>query len=110
VTFYQISTCQAEHGGEHIANPSSAKVKAIFGLLVDNRDVTPIRYCGGPLVVACGGGQLRIFTENGRSFDRPHATFARALGGSLLDGLLGSRGFAVLVTFLSIIAAFACAK
>lgn len=43
----------------------SAEVEVTFGLLVNNRDVTPIRYCGGPLVVACGGGQLRILTENG---------------------------------------------
>ena len=64
---------------------------------------TAIRYCGGPLVVACGGGQLRIFTEKGRSFDRPHATFARALGSFLLGGLLDSRGLAVLVEILSVI-------
>ena len=62
-------------------------------------DVTPIRYCGGPLVVACGGGQLRIFTENWRSFDRPHATFPRALGSSLLDG----RGLAVIVAISAVI-------
>ena len=66
-------------------------------MLVDNRDVTPIRYCAGPLVVACDRGQVRIFTENGRSFDRPHATFVRALESFLLDGLLDSRCLAVLV-------------
>jgi hypothetical protein len=79
----------------------SAEVGAIFGLLVNNRDVTPIRNCGGPLAVARGRGHLRIFTENGRSFDRPHATFPRALGSSLLDGLLDSRGLAVPVEILS---------
>src|SRR5271155_81152 len=98
-----MNTCQAEHGLKTYTILKSAEVRAIFGVLVHNRDVTPIRYCGGPLVVACDRGQLRIFTENGRSFDRPHATFARALGSFLLDGLLDSRCLAVLVEILSVI-------
>ena len=77
---------------------------------MDNRDVTPIRYCGGPLVVACGGGQLRIFAEKERSFDRPHATFARALGSFQRVGLLDSRGLAVLVEFLELLLLLLLAK
>src|ERR1700719_236882 len=76
---------------------TSAEIKVIFDVLVVTRDVTPIRYCSGPLDVPCGRSQLCIFTENGRSFDRPHAAFARALGSSLLDG----RGLAVLVAILT---------
>jgi len=49
--------------------------------------------CGDRLIVDCGRGHLRIFTENGRSSDRAHATFARALASSLLNGFLVSRGF-----------------
>jgi hypothetical protein len=99
----RISICQAEHGGGHIANPNSTAVKASFGLAIGNGDVTPIRYRGGPLLIACGGGELRIVTDNGRSFDRGNANFAWALGSSLLDGLLDSRGLALLVEILSVI-------
>ena len=77
---------------KRLTNPKSAEIKIIFGVLVVTPDVSPIRYCGGSLVISCGGGQLRILTENWRSFDRRHASFPRALGSSLLDG----RGLAVL--------------
>ena len=58
---------QIEHRCGHIMKPR-AEVQAIFPLLVDNRGVAPIRYCGDPLVVDWDSGQLRILTENGRSF------------------------------------------
>ena len=65
-----------------------AEVQAIIRLVVDNRRVTPISYCGDCLVVDWGGGYLRAVPENGRGFNRGRATFARALGRSPLGGLL----------------------
>ncbi len=65
-----------------------AEVQVVFSLLVDNRGVTPISYCGDCLVVDWGGGYLRAVPENGRGCNHGHAIFARALGGSLRGGLL----------------------
>ena len=63
----------------------SAEFQAVFRLLVDNRGVTPISCCGDCLFGDWGGGHLRAFAENGRGFNHGHATFAWALGKSLLD-------------------------
>src|SRR6266404_8451486 len=71
------------------------EIQAIFRLLMGNRGVTPISYCGDCRVVDWGGGHLRTFTENGRGFNHAHATFARALERSLLDGFLVSSGLVV---------------
>jgi hypothetical protein len=65
-----------------------AEVQAIIRLVVDNRRVTPISYCYECLAVDWGGGRLRTFAESGRGVNHGHATFARALGRSLLGGLL----------------------
>ena len=65
-----------------------AEVQVVFSLLVDNRGVRPISYCGDCLVVDWGGRYLRTVAENGRGFNHGHATFARALGRSLRRGLL----------------------
>ena len=65
-----------------------AEVQVVSSLLVDNRGVTPVSYCGDCLVVDWGGRYLRTVAENGRGFNHCHATFARALGRSLLGGLL----------------------
>lgn len=62
--------------------------QAIFRLLEDSRDVTPISYCGDCLVVDWGGGHLRAVPESGRGSNLGHANFARALGKSLLGGFL----------------------
>ena len=72
-----------------------AEIQAIFRLLIGNRGVTPISYCGDCLIVDWGGGHLSTFTENGRGFNHAHATFARALERSLLDGFLVSSGLVV---------------
>jgi hypothetical protein len=61
-----------------------AEVQVVFSLLVDNRGVTPISYCGDCLVVDWDGVYLRTVPENGQNFNQRHATFARAL----LRGLL----------------------
>jgi len=74
-----------------------AEVQVVFSLLVDNRGVRPISYCGDCLVVDWGGGHLRTFAENGRGFNHAHATFARALERSLLDGFLVSSGLVVVL-------------
>jgi hypothetical protein len=65
-----------------------AEVQVVFSLLVDNRGVTPISYCGGCLVVDRDGGYLRAIPDNGRGFNRGRAIFARALGRSPFGGLL----------------------
>ena len=65
-----------------------AEVQVVFSLLVDNRGVTSISYCGDCLVVDWGGGYLRAVLENGRGFNRGRVIFARALGRSPLGGLL----------------------
>ena len=65
-----------------------AEVQVVFSLLVDNRGVTPISYCGDCLVVDWGGGYLRAVPENGRGFNHGRAIFARALGRSPLGGFL----------------------
>jgi hypothetical protein len=71
------------------------EIQAIFRLLMGNRVVTPISYCGDCLVVDWGDSRFRTFTENGRGFNHAHATFARALERSLLDGFLVSSGLVV---------------
>ena len=70
---------------------SGAEVQVVFSLLVDNRGVRPISYCGDCLVVDWGGRYLRTVAENGGGFNHGHATFARALGRSLLVRLLVRR-------------------
>jgi hypothetical protein len=65
-----------------------AEDQATIRLVVYNRRVTPISYCYDCLVVDWHGGHLRTFTGRGRGFNRGHATFAWALGSSLLGGLL----------------------
>ena len=75
-------------------------VQAIFRLVVDNRDVTPIGYRGDCLVVDWGGGHLRTFAESARGFNHAHATFARALGRFLLDGFLVSGPVVAPIEFL----------
>jgi hypothetical protein len=64
------------------------EVQATIRLVVDNCCVTPISYCCDCLVVDRGDGRLRTFPEKRRGFNHGHATFARALGKSLLVGLL----------------------
>ena len=68
-------------------NPK-AEVEPVFRLGMDNCDVTPISYGCDYLAVDRGDGRLRTFPENRRGFNRGHANFARALGKSLLVGLL----------------------